>query len=145
MRRGGWYGNPHGHALAARGIRTYSSKKAMLMDPIFYAKKREEEVPMWGVIDMVRQGKTLQEMKSAHPDADSTFLRDRGAKAIDQLNGNRVMVDMKSEGVDKLLNLAKEDGYYRKQMIDALSDRQKRSFIPEEKAVILKARLEQLN
>ena len=65
-KRSGWYGNSQGHALAARGVKLYARKQT-LVDPLFYAQKREETVGFSHIQDMARNKKTFEEMKMMHP------------------------------------------------------------------------------
>ncbi len=136
-KKSGWYGNSRGHALAAKGVKLYASKQK-LVDPLFYARQREEQVPFQHINSMVREGKTFQEMKRMHPDADSEDLRLRGIKAF----SDSTLSMLNEHGVDSLVKLAKMNVQTKKRMCVVVHDQQKVSFIPEIKIKLLKERLQ---
>ena len=132
----GWRGDSGRHSLAARGISTrqYAAQKARLMEPVFYAQKNEQEVPMAHILIMVKQGTNYPQMKAMHPDADAESLRKRGLKAIDAKEGNNTMQTIDDNGVDKLQLLIKGNPRLKEQVKNALKDSQHRSFIADVKA-----------
>jgi hypothetical protein len=131
----GWRGDSARHSLAAKGIHTkqYAARKAILMEPVFYAQKNETDVPMAHILGMVKNGDTYPEMKRMHPDADAESLRKRGIKAIDSREGNSAMRTIDENGVDKLMLLAKGNSRLKEQVKGALANRQYRSFIADVK------------
>jgi len=143
-RRGGWYGNPQGHAMAARGICTYASKNRLMMEPVFYAQKREEQVPFASIVDDVRTGSTFGEISRKHPDADREDLRKRGIKATEVVEGGNSLSMLDRNGVDQTVSLARSNPHIRHRMIETLNNKQKVSFLPEVKADLLKQRLGEL-
>ena len=139
-RTGGWYGNSVGHALAARGMKLYARKQTMT-DPIFYAQKREESVPMAHILDMVRSGESFDNIKRMHPDADQEDLRKRSIKAIEMSEGNGTLSMLDSNGVDMSVNMAENSPRLKESMRETLADPQKASFLHSVKVDALKRRL----
>ena len=139
-KRGGWYGNSQGHALAARGVRLYARKQT-LNDPIFYAQKHEESVPMTHILDMVRSGETFDSIKRMHPDADQEDLRRRGIRAIEMSEGNGTLSMLDSNGVDLSVKMADNNPRLKQNMKETLADPQKASFLHSVKVEALKRRL----
>lgn len=140
---GGWYGNSQGHAMAARGMRLYASKQ-VLVDPLFYAQKREEQVSFSQIVDEVKQGSTYDELKVAYPDVDKEDLRMRGIKAISSVEGGTTLSAMDHNGVDVSVKLASMSPSTKRRMLQVLNDRQQSSFLPSIKVDLLKKRLGEL-
>lgn len=135
-KKSGWYGNSQGHALAAKGVRTrYTASK--LVDPMFYARQREEQVPFQHISGMARDGLTFQEMKAMHPEADVEDLRKRGVKAL----SDSMLSTLSEQGVDSSVKLAMMNSGTKRRMCVVLNDPQKASFLPEVKVKFLKERL----
>jgi hypothetical protein len=138
-KKSGWYGNSQGHALAAKGIRTsYNASKQKLVDPLFYARQREEQVPFQHISGMVRKGQLFAEMKRMHPDADPEDLRKRGIKAL----SDSTLSSIDEQGVDSSVKLARFNAQLKRRMCSVLNDPQKASFLPEIKVKLLKERLQ---
>jgi hypothetical protein len=127
--------------MAARGVRLYAKKGQVLMDPIFYAKKREETVGFMRLREELQDGLTFAEIKRNHPDADEEDLRQRGIKAIESNEGSTVLSTLDRNGVDSSVRLAKMDARRKEQMLACLNDRQKASFLPQIKVDLLKRRM----
>lgn len=137
-KKSGWYGNSHGHALAAKGVRTrYAASKQKLVDPMFYARQREEKLPFEHLSRMAREGLTFQEMKGMHPEVDAEDLRKRGVKAL----SDSTLSTLSEHGVDSSVKLAMMNRGTKQRMCAVLNDRQKASFLPEVKVKFLKERL----
>lgn len=136
-KKSGWYGNSQAHALAAKGVRTRRYDAQKLVDPMFYARQREEQVPFQHINTMVREGKTFQEMKAMHPDADQEDLRKRGIKAL----SDSTLSTLNEQGVDSSVKLAKMNRGTKVRMCEVLNDPQKSSFLPKVKVEFLKERL----
>lgn len=135
-KKSGWYGNSQAHSLAAKGIRTqYTASK--LVDPMFYARQREEQVPFEHLSRMAREGLTYQEMKAMHPGADTEDLRRRGIKAL----SDSTLSILNEQGVDSSVKLAKMNRGTKMRMCEVLNDRQKASFLPDVKVKFLQERL----
>ena len=139
---GGWRGNSYGHSLAARGVRLYARKQS-LSDPLFYAKSREDSVPFTHLVDMIREGKSFQEIKRMHPDADSEDLRLRGIKAIENVEGNSTLSTINSNGVDLTVKMANSNKQLKEDIEETLNDGQKASFLAPIKVEMLKKRLKE--
>jgi len=135
----GWYGDSHGHSLAARGIRGYHKSK--MVDPMFFAVKQERTLPFNHISDMVKQNKTFTEMQRMHPGADKEDLRQRAIKAIAIRDADDTLTKLDKNGVDFSQKMAQESSYFKTRARDVLQDGQKRSFLQEEKAEILKKRI----
>jgi hypothetical protein len=116
----------------------------MLVDPIFYAKKREEQVPTYKLTEEVRHGATFSELQQAHPDAEKEDLRLRGIRAIDARDGSDTLATINRNGVDDSVRLAQANPRMKQRMVLVLKDRQKVSFIQQIKADLLQKRLEAL-
>ncbi len=127
IRKGGWFGNSHGHAMAARGITLYAKKTKM--DPLFYANKSEKDIPFAVVMDHVRKGQNYNTVKSQHPDADPEEIRIRGIKALETMDGSNTLSTINKNGVDETLQLAKNDKKFAEQVEVTLADDQRSSFI----------------
>lgn len=139
----GWFGESTRHSLAARGMsqRRYAASKAtsLATEPIFYARKRESELPFSHISAMVKQGNSYQEMKEMHPDADHEDMRLRAIKAIEMrdMDGTLSMID--KNGVDKTVMMVKKNPRLKEKVKDVLDCRQRGSFIaPVKKEAILK-------
>jgi len=139
-RRRGWYGNSQGHAMAARGVRLYAKKTPVMMRPLFYAQRAEQQAPVFEVREDVRNGLTFSEIRQKYPNADSDTLMKRGREAIDSLNGNSMMSDLSSpsHGVDQLVQERPE---IRSRVVEVLKNRQMRSFLPQPKVEALERRM----
>jgi NADPH-dependent glutamate synthase beta subunit-like oxidoreductase len=136
----GWHGNSYGHSLARRGFRLYA-KKDRMTEPIFYARKREEEIPQFRVLQMAKSGMTFKEMQEAHPDADVEELRQRGIRAIDTVNGADTLSRIDRSGVDELVKYAQNSLMMKDRVKEAITDRQQSSFIQKPKVEALRERL----
>lgn len=142
--RSGWFGNPSGHAMAARGIKLYAKRHQELMQPLFYAQKREAQVPFISIIDRVRQGALLRELQQSYPGVDKEDLRRRGIKAIEYAEGNRTLSAMDVNGIDASVKMARENQRVRQDMRSVLESPQKASFLPQVKVELLRQRLDVL-
>lgn len=144
MRRTGWFGDSHGHSLAAKG---FKSRRAdiKLVDPVFYVKKREDQVPFAEVMDAVRDRASFSVLKAEYPDADEEDVRRQGLRALDTRDGTDVLQTIDKNGVDDSVRLARMSPALRQSMIRALSDPQKMSYINQVKAESLRKRLGELN
>jgi hypothetical protein len=140
--RRGWFGHSHEHSLARRGIRRYNADKdATLVNPTFYAQKREEEVSFATLMDETRSGSSYQDLCRKHPNAEKESLRVRGIKAVESRDGNNVLSTLNNNGVDESVRMAEHNGRLRDQMLETLQDRQKASFLQDVKVGLLKDRL----
>lgn len=127
----GWFGDKTAHSLAARGIsskRKYNAAK-QIAEPIFYARKRESELPFSHIQEMVRSGKSFTDMKDMHPDADHEDLRKRAIKAIEMREMDGTLSTVDNSGVDKLVAKVKRNPRDRAKVENVLNDSQKGSFI----------------
>jgi len=136
-KKSGWYGNSQAHSLAAKGVRTRRYDAQKLVDPMFYAKQREEKLPYEDLSRMAREGLTFQEMKGRKPDVDAEDLRKRGVKAL----SDSTLSTLNEHGVDSSVKLAMMNRGTKQRMCEVLNDRQKSSFLPEVKVKFLKERL----
>ena len=123
----GWYGNSHGHALAAKGIRLYSKKP--VNEAFFYAQKTETILPFAIILDAVRRGKNYQQIKSEYPSADSEDTRSRGIKAVETMSGSNTLSQIDRNGVDQTIEKAKNNPNFKESVQNVISDPQKSSFI----------------
>ena len=139
-KRPGWYGNSQGHAMAARGIRLYS-KKQVLMDPLFYAQKREETVSFNHMQGMAREEKTWQEMQAMHPKADPEDLRIRGIKAYESIDGDSTLSSLNKNGIDVSVQMAQNSDMTKAKMKAVINDSKRSTFLPKVKVDLLKERL----
>lgn len=137
----GWRGHSHEHSMAAKGIRIYPARKRTLIDPIFYAKKREEQVSSWELVDAIRQGMTYPALLKKYPGADAEDVRRRGIRSMDMMHGSNVLSHVNSSGVDAIVKEARESPAFRAKVESILVDTQKRSFIQGPKAEALMKRL----
>ena len=142
----GWFGQSGRHSLAARGVvtakaipRSYSASKAV--EPMFYARKRESDLPFSHIAGMVRDGKSYSGMQSMHPGADQEDLRLRGIKAIEMLDMDKTLSTVDKHGVDKTVSLAQSSPRLKVKVVAVLSDRQKGSFIADIKREAILRRL----
>jgi hypothetical protein len=140
MKRGGWYGNPHGHALASRGIRLYAKKKNYV-DPLFYARKHEDSVPLADVRDDVKEGASMGDLMRKYPGADVEELRSRGIKSVDMLSGRNTLSLLDKHGVDESVNLSRHDRGLDSDIREALVSDRKMSFLHPVKVAALKKRM----
>lgn len=139
----GWRGHTVEHSLARQGVKMrYAADKQILVDPVFYAQKREEKVPFFSVLDMARNGETYQGMMRKHPDADPEMVRERGIKAIETVEGDNTLSQLDAHGVDASVSLAQSNAEKKRRMVETLEDRQKASFLHPEKVSALKERLQ---
>lgn len=136
----GWYGNSHGHSLAARGISLYA-KKPKLNEALFYAQKQEKDLPFAVIIDHVRKGNTYQQIRSEHPDADAEEVRLRGIKAVETMDGSNVLSRINRNGVDETVEMAKKDRKFRDNVLEVLGDNQRSSFIQKFKIEALRSEM----
>lgn len=141
---GGWHGDSKGHSLAAKGVSLYA-KKSHLMDPVFAAKKSEEELPSSLIMQMVKDGMTFEQIKHEHPDVDSESVRKKGIKAVDACSGSNTMSTLDKNGVDMSVKIAKVNKNFRVSAQESLRDSQKSSYLPEIKAQLLKKHLGELD
>ena len=139
MRRG-WFGDAQRHSLAARGFRV-AKGDVKLVDPVFYVRKREEEVPFSDVLDAMRERVSFSVLKARYPDADEEDVRRQAVKALDTRDGNDVMSTIDKNGVDQSVRLARLSPALRSSMVAALADSQKSSFVHPVKAESLRRRL----
>ncbi len=139
MKRGGWYGNSAGHALAAKGIKVYNKSK--LVDPVFFARKNEKQLPFSHIMSMARQDKSFQDMKRMHPNVDEEDLRLRGIKAYTMIDADDTLDKINKIGVDMLVKMADNNQLFKKRMMKQLSTTNTASFINEEKREALKRNL----
>jgi hypothetical protein len=137
----GWFGHSHEHAMAARGMKLYARKEQVLVNPVFYAQKREEEVAFNTILDEVRDGATYSELLRKHPHADKEDLRIRGIKAVESREGNNSLSTLNSNGVDASVHMAQHNQRTKEKMLETLNDHQKSSFLQVIKVDLLKKRL----
>lgn len=130
MRRGGWYGHSREHSLAAKGVRIYAAQK--LVDPIFFARKNEEEVPLSFVLNDVRQGKNFHQMRMRYR-ADPEHLRQRGIRAIEMRDADDTLSTIDRQGVDMTKRMMQESPQFKERVYLAIKDPQKSSFLYPEK------------
>ena len=135
-RPSGWKGYSYEHSLARRGIRTKLGGQKL--DPLFYAQKREEQVPFADIMYMIGKGDTVQQMAEKHPDADPEDLRRRGIKAIEAREGRDALSILDRQGVDESMRLAKTNSQFKGDLLRTLEDRQKCSFMHPDKVKLLK-------
>ena len=128
--RGGWYGHSREHALAARGVRIYAAQK--LMDPVFFARKNEEEVPLSFVLGDVRQGKTYTQLKMKYR-TDPEHLRQRGIRALEMRDADDTLSTIDRQGVDMTKRMMEESPHFKERVYMAIKDQQKASFLYPEK------------
>ena len=140
MRRG-WFGNSYGHSLAAKGMRMYARKDQMLMDPVFYAKKKEQQIPLERMMQGIREGKTFYNLVDEYPEADREDIRKKAIRVIDARDGHETLHMLDSNGVDVSVRMATLNPRLRLRMIGILDDRQKSSFLPDQKVQLLRGRL----
>lgn len=126
--------------MAARGMRLYASKQ-VLVDPVFYAQKHEEQVSFSRIVDEVKQGETYDGLKRNYPDVDKEDLRKRGIRAISSVQGCTMLPTLDQNGVDVSVKMASVNPSARSRMLHVLSDQQKSSFLPNVKVDLLKRRL----
>ena len=139
MRKGGWYGNSLGHSLAAKGVRVYN--KARLVDPVFFARKNEKQLPFSSIMSMARQNKSFDEMKRAHPDVDEEDLRIRGIRAYTMKDADDTLEKVNKMGVDMLVKMADNNELFKRRIMKQLSTKSTASFINDEKREALNRRL----
>jgi hypothetical protein len=144
MRRSGWFGDSHGHSLAAKGFRS-RKQDVKLVDPVFYVRKREEQVPFADVMDAMRERQGFVLLRSRYPDADEEDVRRQAIKALDTRDGTDVMQTMDKNGVDDSVRLARMSPALRQSMMRALNDSQKCSYMHQVKVDALKKRLGDLD
>jgi len=142
----GWFGQSSRHSLAARGVvtsRRYSAEKPVsaALEPMFYARKRESDLPFTHILGMVRDKQSYSGMKSMHPDADHEDLRLRGIKAIEALEMDNTLSTVDKHGVDKNVSLAQSSPRLKSKMVSVLNNRQKGSFIADIKRDAILKRL----
>jgi hypothetical protein len=92
---------------------------------------------------MIREGKSFQEIKRMHPDADSEDLRLRGIKAIENVEGNSTLSTINSNGVDLTVKMANSNKQLKEDIEETLNDSQKASFLAPIKVEMLKKRLKE--
>lgn len=138
--KGGWYGDSQGHSLAARGVRLYAHKER-LMDPVFAARKREEDISFSHMSQMLKEGYNFHQIRQMHPNVDQETVRQQGIKAMDARTGSNTMTMLNSNGVDTTVRMARVNKNVKERAISALHDSQKASFLPEVKVQLLKNRL----
>lgn len=141
MRRRGWFGDSHGHALAARGVRLYA-KKDGYVDPMFYYNQQEEEMPYADLRYMVDKNMKYEEMCAQYPDADHVSLHKRAIQIIDGRAGSSTLRDMDAMGVDAISKMARVNPRFRYNCAKVLQDAQKASFIPGPKRALLQEKIE---
>jgi hypothetical protein len=141
----GWFGDRTRHSLAAKGVATsqqyssYMSRKQVLAEPVFYARKRESELPFSSITAMVKNGESYQGMKGAYPAADHEDLRLRGITAIEMRDMDNTLSTIDKNGVDKVVQLAEKSPSLREKVLATLRCRQRGSFIaPVKRDAILK-------
>lgn len=137
--RHGWFGNPQGHALAARGIRMYAKKESM--SPVFFAQRREEQVPFSILVDMVKDGRSYQDMCREYPVAEKEDVRLRGIKAVETVHGDNTLSLLNRNGIDDSVSMSRSDPNMRNRMLLTIDDRQKSSFMQPVKVEALRSRL----
>jgi hypothetical protein len=138
--KSGWFGNSQGHSLAGRGIRMYVARKSseqLLVDPVFYAKKREEQVPTYELARVTRNGMSYDALRRHYPDADPEDLRLRGIKAIEMREGSPVLSELNRSGVDASVTRARENPLLRQRMLVVLKDPVMSSYLQQKKVEFL--------
>jgi len=139
--RKGWFGDSHGHRLAAKGIRLYARKEQVFVDPVFFAKKREQAVGTYALASDVRDGLTFQEIVAKYPDAEREDLRKRGIRSVEMRTGDGTLTTLDANGVDATAKLAEGSLELRRKMLRVLADPQKSSFLHPQKVELLQERL----
>lgn len=134
----GWHGDSRGHSLAARGISMYAKKK---VDPVFYARKAERKLPFSHIMGMVGQGKSFQEMKAMHPDADHEDLRQRAIRATEIRMADDTIAKLDEHGVDYSVAKAKSSKSFKKSAMSVLNSSVRRSLLKPEKAQALQEKI----
>lgn len=138
----GWYGHRYEHSLAARGVKM--KMKQQLVDPVFFAQKNEQMVPMSMIRSMVREGLTLSGMMRRVSSADKEDVRQRGIKAIEMRDADDTLSRIDTSGVDSLVVEAKQNPMFQRRVERVLSDSQKSSFLQDEKKRLLQLRLQEI-
>jgi len=144
----GWFGNSQGHALAAKGVRMYAAKKQVLVDPIFFARKREEFISTYALVDAIRDGISFNDLVAKYPNIsamEKEDLRQRGIKSLEMRDGSNVLSNLDRAGIDHSVNLAKENPALKERMLVCLTDSQRSSFIQPQKVEFLKRRLAEVD
>ena len=143
----GWQNDSTRHSLAAKGIvsKKYASVKSpILVDPVFYAQKREESVSFSAIMDMVKSGDTVQTMSAKHPAADPEDLRKRGIKALESREGTNTLSTLDKQGIEDTMRMAKYDPEFRNEVKSTLESNQKCSYMHPVKVEVLKRRMAEL-
>ena len=127
--------------MAARGMSLYA-KKQTLVDPLFYARKRETDLPFSHIKDMTRNGLTYQRMLSMHPNADKEDIRLRGIKAIESVEGDNTLSQLDRMDVEMTAKMANDSRSFKANVMGVISDSQKSSFLSAQKVQMLKEKLQ---
>jgi hypothetical protein len=138
MRRGGWFGNSQGHALAARGIRMYAAKRHVA--EMFYVVKHEREMPSSDVAAQIRAGKLFFEIAGKHPGHEEE-IRQKGIKAVEALDADATLSTLDRQKVESIVLRAQMSPQFREKARGVLDNAQRRSFLKQEKATLLDERL----
>lgn len=139
-KKGGWYGDSAGHALAAKGIRRYNKPKQKLVDPKFF-NGVEKKVSFHEVSDMIDGQNTYMMMKGKFPDADHEELRRNAIKAVEIKDADDTLSKLDQNGVDLSVRMAEESRFFKLKAQGVLQDSVKRSLLPEEKVQVLRERM----
>lgn len=134
----GWFGDSHGHALAAKGVRLYA-KKTPKRD-MFYQYMQRKRVPVDAMRTMIRKGVPYEEMKRAYPDVDAEELRLSAIREYDGTRGSNTLQLMNDVRVDTLEEMAKNPRM-KQAMMDVLNNRQGESLL-RGKSMMIRAQLE---
>jgi cellulase/cellobiase CelA1 len=138
MKRSGWFGNSQGHSLARKGIRLYNKSR---LDATFYAMKQEMMVPYSDVVSSIRSGKTFEDLRGEHTNADPEKLRRRGIKAIEAQDADNTMTFLEENGIDVILMKFEASPNFKERVNRILDNPQRRSYLHKEKVMALQQRI----
>jgi hypothetical protein len=102
------------------------------VDPVFFARKNEEEVPLSTVLGDVRQGRTFVQMRMKYR-VDPEHLRQRGIRALEMRDADDTLSTIDRQGVDMTKRMMEESPQFRERVYLAVKDPQKSSFLYPEK------------
>lgn len=140
MSRRGWFGDSAGHSLAGRGVK-FKRKGVGLSDPLYFAHRREMDVPFSTISDLVRKGLDYRQMMFRLRSEDPEDVRRRGIMAVEGRNADGMLSALDRQGVDMSVRMAEESPKFKSDAIKVLRDRQASSFLVPEKREELMRRL----
>jgi hypothetical protein len=136
--RRGWFGHSAEHSLAARGVRIYAKRKSS--DPMFYAVKREREIPSSHIFDMVRKGATYHQMCVQYPGRGEE-VRKKGLVALESVDADGTLSTLERQRIDESVLRSQMSPAFRERALWVLQNPQRRSFLHPEKAAALQERM----